>query len=243
MKRVPNLNKRVLNAVRQFWQTRDEQSNRQAGTGRRDQGSRGSVTGGKQMDGFVAVIRDVLVACGLSADSIHTEARLELPGYYRPEKKWDLVVVEKSTLVAVVEFKSQIGPSFGNNFNNRSEEAIGSAQDVWTAYREGAFSTPHRPWLGYLMLLEDCPKSTSPVAVRQPHFAVFPEFLESSYSTRYQLLMTKLVRERLYDSTCFLMSSRDMGSRAQYLEPCSDLGVQPFVASLTGRIFSFLNAT
>lgn len=243
MKRLPKLEAQVANAVQQFWSTREEQSSRQSVSGRLDQGSRGSVTGGKQMDGFVAVVRDTLIACGLSSDSIHTNSRLELPEFYRPEKKWDLVVVENSTLLAVVEFKSQIGPSFGNNFNNRTEEAIGSAQDVWTAYREGAFSTSQRPWMGYLMLLEDCPKSRSPVAVRQPHFPVFPEFLDSSYSERYQLLMTKLVRERLYDSACFLLSARDTGPKGEFSEPTSDLCFQQFVGSLAGRIAGFLNAT
>ncbi|TVS11604.1 MAG: hypothetical protein EA424_23590 [Planctomycetaceae bacterium] len=48
----------------------------------------------------------------------------------------------------------------GNNFNNRSEEAIGTAQDIWTAYREGAFPMLDRPWLGYLLMLERCPRST-----------------------------------------------------------------------------------
>ena len=62
-------------------------------------------------------------------------------------------------LGAAIEFKSQVGPSFGNNFNNRSEEAIGSATDVWAAYREGAFRPSPRPFLGYLMLLEDCAAS------------------------------------------------------------------------------------
>jgi hypothetical protein len=36
----------------------------------------------------------------------------------------------KGSLVATVEVKSQVG-SFGNNFNNRVEEAIGSATDFW----------------------------------------------------------------------------------------------------------------
>ena len=58
-------------------------------------------------------------------------------------------------LIVVLEVKSQVGPSFGNNFNNRTEEAIGSALDLWTAYREGAFNKTIRPWLGYLFLLED----------------------------------------------------------------------------------------
>ena len=59
-------------------------------------------------------------------------------------------------LVLAVEFKSQVGPSFGNNFNNRTEEAIGNAEDVWIAYREGRFGTQPAPLLGYLFLLEDC---------------------------------------------------------------------------------------
>ena len=74
---------------------------------------------------------------------------LEVPGYYRPEKKWDLLVVVDDQLLVAIEFKSQVGPSFGNNFNNRTEEAIGNAEDVWTAYREGRFGKHQAPVLGY----------------------------------------------------------------------------------------------
>ena len=42
-----------------------------------------------------------------------------VPGYYRASKNWDfLVVAPNGKLIALVEFKSQIG-SYGNNFNNR----------------------------------------------------------------------------------------------------------------------------
>ena len=41
-------------------------------------------------------------------------------------------------LVTAIEFKSQVGPSFGNNFNNRVEEAIGNAADIWIALSRGA---------------------------------------------------------------------------------------------------------
>ncbi len=152
-----------------------------------------------------------------------------------------MIVVDGDVLVAAIEFKSQIGPSFGNNFNNRSEEAIGTAQDIWTAYREGAFPASDRPWLGYLMMLEDCTRSTSPVSVRQPHFPVFPEFVDASYSKRYQFLMTKLVRERLYDSTCFLLSSRETGSKGRYSHPDQHLSFTQLAASLSGKITSHLN--
>ncbi|MCG8586859.1 MAG: PaeR7I family type II restriction endonuclease, partial [Pirellulales bacterium] len=159
----------LTKAVKLFWETRSGQAKRQQDAGRSDQGARGAVTGGKQMDGFVRLVRDIITNAGLSEACIHTSTSLELPGYFRPEKKWDLVVVDDGVLIAAIDFKSQIGPSFGNNFNNRSEEAIGTAQDVWTAYREGAFPASERPWLGYVMMLEDCPRSTSPVAVREPH--------------------------------------------------------------------------
>lgn len=113
----------IAEAVRQFWTTRSVQAKKQQDAGRSDQGARGAVTGGKQMNGFVLLVRDIIKDGGLSENCIHTLSSLELPGYFRPEKKWDLIVVDGGVLVAAIEFKSQIGPSFGNNFNNRSEEA------------------------------------------------------------------------------------------------------------------------
>ncbi len=212
-------------AVKHFWKTRT------------------AVTGGKQMDGFVELVRDLLIEAGLTEDSIHHNRRLELPGYFRAEKKWDLLVVVDGVLLAVIEFKSQVGPSFGNNFNNRTEEALGSATDIWTAFREGAFRTSQRPWLGYLMLLEECPASVSPVAVREPHFAVFPEFQDASYCRRYELLLTHCVRERMYDSACFLMSESSKGIRGAFREPTPELAFDQFAASLLGRVFTYLKTT
>ena len=71
---------------------------------------------------------------------IKVKSKLELPGYYRAEKKWDLLVISKGHLVAAIEFKSQAGESIGNNVNNRSEEAIGMATDLWVAFRGSAVS-------------------------------------------------------------------------------------------------------
>ena len=113
---------------------------------------------------------------------------LTLPGFFRPTKLWDLLVVRDGRLIAAIEFKSQVGPSFGNNANNRAEEAIGTAVDLWTAYREGAFGETPKPFLGYFFLLEDAPESRSPVEESSPHFAVFPEFAQASYADRYNIL-------------------------------------------------------
>lgn len=234
--------RQVQEAVRHFWSTRDRQSELQGtATGLRDTGARSAVTGGKQMDGFVAIVRKLLVKAGLSDAAIFSESRLELPGYFRAEKKWDLVVVVDGTLLAAFEFKSQVGPSFGNNFNNRTEEALGSATDLWTAFREGAFRASQRPWLGYLMLLEECPGSTNPVSVREPHFPVFAEFRDASYVRRYELLLTHMVRERLYDSACFLLSERTSVLTGNFREVSSDLGFTQFATSFLGKAMAFAN--
>lgn len=211
------------------------QAEKQGGTsGSKDAGARSAVTGGAQMNGFVNLVRDLLCESGLPKAHVYCEKYVEIPGWYRPEKKWDLLVVADGKLLAGIEFKSQVG-SFGNNYNNRTEEAIGSAADIWAAYREGAFKPSARPWLGYLMLLEEAPGSLSPVRAREPHFKVFPEFNEASYAKRYEILLTKLVRERLYDSACFLMSNATDGLKGRYKEQAPELGFQNFVESLMAR--------
>lgn len=98
-------------------------------------------------------------------------------------------------------------------------EALGSAADLWTAYREGAFRESPRPWLGCFMLLEEAPRSRSPVAVSEPHFRVFQEFRNASYAKRYELFCQKPVRERLYDSACFLLSDKAGGPKGKFREP------------------------
>ena len=232
---MSNLDKRLAGAVSYFWQDRDRQGG--AAT-KSDYGERSSVVGGTQMNGFINLIRDVLVESGAHVGHLYQQKGIELPGYFRPEKKWDLLIVADGSLLAGMELKSQVGPSFGNNYNNRTEEALGNATDLWTAYREGAFKPSERPWLGYLFLLEETEGSTRPVRAREPHFKVFPEFRNASYARRYELLCERLVRERLYDSACFLVSPREGGRRGEYREPNAELSFERFVKSLAGRAIS-----
>ncbi len=231
----PDIEKRLQGAIKHFWGTRETQAQKQGtASGSKDAGARSAVTGGAQMNGFISLVRDVLCESGLPKAHVYCEKYVELPGWYRPEKKWDLLIVSDAKLLAAIEFKSQVG-SFGNNYNNRTEEAIGSASDIWAAYREGAFKPSARPWLGYLMLLEEAPSSLSPVRAREPHFKVFPEFKDASYAKRYEILLTKLVRERLYDSACFLMSNATDGLQGRYVEPAPELSFQNFVESLMAK--------
>jgi hypothetical protein len=237
------LHARLPEAVKHFWNTRTSQADKQGGrTGLKDYGERGCVTGGAQLDGFIALIKDLLMDCGLPEASICCKRKIDLPGYFRPEKCWDLLVVNDGQLLAVIECKSQVGPSFGNNYNNRTEESLGSATDLWAAYREGAYSPSQRPWLGFLMLLEEAPGSMRPIKATESHFKVFEEFREASYARRYELLLLRLLRERLYDGACFLLATREGGKKGEFSEPSKELTFQQFTSSLLGHVMAYLKS-
>lgn len=195
------------------------------------------MTGGKNMDGFANLVIDLVKANGLPQAQTHQKrAVLTLPGYFRPTKLWDLLVIDQGRLVAALEFKSHVGPSFGNKFNNRTEEAIGTSHDLWTAYREGAFGKQEKPFVGWLMVVEDAPKSRVSVRESSPHFPVFPEFVGASYLQRYDLLCQRLAREQLYSSASVIAASRSTAIDGSYKELSAMTGLRSFVASLAGHI-------
>lgn len=224
-------------AIRTFWKARDDANSKHKASGRADQGERSGVTGGKNMDGFSDLVIDLVKANGLPHAEIHRKrAALTLPGFFRPTKLWDTLVIDKGRLIAALEFKSHVGPSFGNNFNNRTEEAIGTSHDLWTAYRDGAFGKQERPFVGWLMVVEDAPGSRTAVREFSPHFPVFPEFGSSSYLQRYEILCQKLAREQLYSSAAVIATPRSSVADGAYSELSPMTGLRSFVASLAGHI-------
>ncbi len=148
--------------------------------------------------------------------------------------------MHERTLIAAIEAKSQVGPSFGNNFNNRTEEAIGSALDLWTAFREKAYLESPQPFLGYFFMLEDCNASNRPVSVEEPHFKVFPEFVGASYMRRYELLCRKLVLERHYTASAFISSTSIGGIKGAYKTPTDDLSMERFAKVLIAHVATFV---
>jgi hypothetical protein len=219
-------------AVRGFWTGRSAQAARQQAAGKLDAGLRGAVTGGGHLDPLRDLIADVFIEAGFKPTNIFRSTGIVLPGYYRPAKKWDLVVVENGRLVAAIELKSQVGPSFGNNTNNRTEEAIGNAVDVWRAFEEGTFGSL-RPWLGYVFLLEEAPGSTKAVSVPNALYPVESIFHGTSYKDRYRILCDRLVKERLYDAAWFLTAVNDDNGAIH--EPDLGLNFASFRAAITGR--------
>ena len=224
-------------AVKAFWGNREAAKLKQIESGKADQGERAGVTSGKNMDGFMAMILDIVRSNGLAHAQIHQKrAVLTLPGFFRPTKLWDLLVIHEGELIAAIELKSQVGPSFGNNFNNRTEEAIGTAHDLWTAYRENAFGKQPRPFVGWLMMVEDAPESRAPVRDSSPHFPVFEEFRGASYLKRYDLLCQKLTQEQLYTTASLITSPRSSVSSGAFSEMSAMTGLKTFVTSLAGHI-------
>jgi hypothetical protein len=239
---LTDLDERLQAAVQDFWDDRKRQEQKQINKGTTDTGARAAVTGGTQMDALATLLGHILLTAGLGLESSHIKigSKLELPGYYRPEKKWDLLVVVDGQLLIAFELKSHIGPSFGNNFNNRTEEAIGSAEDIWTAFREGRLGEHQAPLLGYFFLLEDCAKVHSPVRNAEPYFLVDPVLSMASYAKRYEILCNRLVLERKYDAACLVLSTREIPTRILF--PCESLNFRQFVAAAEARVRRFLDS-
>lgn len=248
-----DIHKRLQEAVQSYWDARAKNKEKQVQSGVIDAGTRGEVTGGTQMGALEILVADILCDAGLKRLDVRTRTALELPGYFRATKKWDLMVVSEGQLVLAMEFKSQAGKSIGNNVNNRAEEAVGSAKDIWTAFREGRFGNSPAPFLGYFFLLEDRDKVKTPVANKEPYFLVDPVFRGEataskgteryrgiSYSKRYELLCRRLMLERLYSAACFLMATN--AQHTTITQPAEELNFQRFVAALRGHVVAFLES-
>ena len=80
------------------------------------------------MDGFLVIAQTLIEANGLKDAQICTEqCMLTLPGFYRPTQLRDMLGMHEWRLVAALKFKSQVGPSFGNN----GEYILEWASMVW----------------------------------------------------------------------------------------------------------------
>jgi hypothetical protein len=237
----------VSKAIRHYWNSLGVQGKSQGrAKGSADYGRRTEVTGGKQLDGFIDLIVEILVSAGLKrADIFVGRNNSNIPGFYRPTKNWDVVAVAgKDTgrpgLLACVEIKSLGGPSFGNNYNNRVEEALGNSADVWKAYEMKVIPLHPRPFLGYVMLLEDHEGSVCPIKIVSPHFPVDKSFPNTSYEQRMKILCERLIRERVYDATALVMASRQSGGQGKGREPSADLSVYALAAALDAHVNAYL---
>ena len=177
------------------------------------------------MNGMVALFYRTARGAGVSEAQIFMKNHLVLPGFFRATKKWDLLIVREPTrgpkeLVALVEAKG-IASSFGNNLNNRTEEAIGSAYDFRRAIEVGRIKIAPSFWRGYLLLMADVKDSRDEVRVLEPHFKVDPALEHKSYLQRGKELCRRVVTDGLYNGSAFIAAKPE--SPGAYREPDQDL--------------------
>lgn len=198
-------------------------------------GTAGSVRSGKHFDAVAALLSKFFLDAGFPVESIAVKGNnIILPGYYRPTKQWDVVVSYEGTLVAAFEMKALGGPSFGNNYNNRIEEALGTAADARRANLAGMFPG-EEPWLGYFFIVEDAPRSRNKPTrpVRRGAFEVEGVWNHLSYQERCSVSFRRLLAEKLYDAALCVASS---GADSKPVEFDDRLDWRHFYAAVEARI-------
>jgi hypothetical protein len=231
---ISKYNDRVSDAVAYFWRTRDRQASEQKERNSSDQGNRGAVTGGKQMDGFIKLLTEIAIEFDVPQTSIHTKSNY-LPGYFRPSKDWDLLITTSdNNLVCAIELKSQVG-SFGNNFNNRTEEALGSSYDLSTSLDENSLQFNIRPWIGYIVVLEKSEDSNRTVSVQEKLFRVRNEFRETSYLQRYDLFCNRLMKKQMYNAAALLWTEKDLTHGQVSYETSIEFFLRSYISNLIMR--------
>ncbi len=234
--KLPDYNDKVIVAVETYWQVRERQSRDSLAQGVLNPGLRSEVTGGRHLDEIQQLIINVFIDAGIPPSLIQVNTR-PIAGYFRRDKSWDIVVTVADRVVGIIELKSMAGTSPGQNFNNRTDEALGQAVDVWKAVERGIIDSPLRPWLGYFMLIEDSPSFNTPVKERRAVWAPDAEFDGSSYAKRYAIFFDRMVRERLLDAACLTMTDKSNGL---IRFPSPSLSFQSFAAAIHGRCLQFI---
>jgi hypothetical protein len=115
-----NYEKKTKKAVATFWASRTQARDKQLAAGKNDQGERAGVTGGKNMNGFLDLITDLVKANGLAQAEIHQKRTvMTLPGTSAPPKSG---ICSSSTKA------SSLPPS-----NSKARSALPSATTSTTA--------------------------------------------------------------------------------------------------------------
>lgn len=177
---------KVKEALFKTFEIREKARAAQADRGNSDQGERAGATSGKHLDPIADVIVEELRNAGVKENDLYSgNINMELPGWFRPNKQWDILAFEKDMLIAAIELKS-IYSSFGNNFNNRTEEALGSATDANIATRYQMFGDTTPPAFGYVMIVKSTDSSRKIIGrIKEPHFKTDPIFQNDCFSRRW----------------------------------------------------------
>jgi Restriction endonuclease XhoI len=187
---MPFSDDEIAAAVRDFW------------TGRATE-----TQSAKHDKAFLKLIADELTSLGWPAHIAlsFSDKEAVVSGHFRVAKSWDIVCRDTENIPRIcVEFKSQVD-SYGNNENNRYEEALGSGLDVRA--KHGSETV-----LGFVFVVCDEPATRSITRARLPDLD--PAFANSSHIDRRRVFSERIVEymlngESLYDAAALLLVRRD----------------------------------
>jgi hypothetical protein len=193
---VEGAKKRVDLALRSWIDVRVEQALRSNGTGNAQGGNRPAVTGGKHLNAIDLLVQEELTATGAEGLELRLGRKAALPGYYRPTKAWDLLVLQHGEPVLAVEYKSMNG-SEGRNLNNRADEVFGVAEDIRQAELHGLL--PRTMRRAYVFVMAMTPTSTREVKVAKVAAGTTdPAFDGADYLERSALMCERMMDTGLY---------------------------------------------
>lgn len=130
------------------------------------------------------------------------DQRTVLPGNFRPTKNWDFLIIKNRIPLVALEFKS-IMSSFGNNLNNRAEEAVGQGADL-NAVLEANEIPLESVFSGYLMIMADDPASSrSTQMTNLPLHDLLVEMNGLSYQERGDRMCQRLEEDGVWTCTSF----------------------------------------
>lgn len=191
-----------------------------------------------RMERLIVLLADLVGKNGHGDELILTRnnGSPTLPGFYEQTTEWDFIVMRQNRLVAVIRVDTVLN-SAAENEHQRTAEAVYAAHALQAAYRCGMFGElTKRPFVGWLMLVEDAPGSRSPVAERSPHFPVRPEFQNASYLQRYDLLCRKLMQESLYTAASVITSPATAARNGGFAEVSESTGLKNFITTFAAHI-------
>ncbi len=198
-------------------------------------GSRKKISG--TMGGFADLVVDIVCANGLTKAHVLPHDRpVSLPGHFSATQSWDIVVVNEGRLIAAIKADFVLGPSLSAGAGCDYDKVLGRAMELKAVYRKGVFGETRKPFVGYLILLEDAPGSRKPVTDVSPNFPLFPEFKGASYAERYNILCKKLMAEELYTAAAVILSPRSASKSGAYSEMSDMTGLKSFVKTLAAHI-------
>ena len=156
---------------------------------------------------FLKLIADELQSLGWPAHIAQSARDKDavVAGHFRVAKSWDIVCRDAEGVPRIcVEFKSQVD-SYGNNENNRYEEALGSGLDIRAKHGSDTV-------LGFVFVIcdEQASRSVTPTRVAEPD----PAFENSSHIDRRRVFSQRIVQyklngQSLYDAAALLLVRRD----------------------------------